>query len=277
MNFNHGLTIGKGYSTYYIQDIFKHNRYRGMRHSLTTNTLVLISNHLESPYEDKWIDGILHYNGMGIIGDQKIDFMQNATLLKSRETGVELYLFEIFDNSTEKYIFMGQVELSGEPYVTMQYDKEGKYRQVWVFPLKPLNQYWNSLFIDDRLLKETENSNHKLNKVKKLSNTELRKRAENASITPGSRKATVNSFQRDIYVSEYTKKRANGFCELCKKTAPFKSKKGEPYLETHHIEWLSNGGEDSIRNTVALCPNCHRKMHSLNLQKDIQKLKDQIE
>ncbi|WP_296863638.1 HNH endonuclease [Thermosyntropha sp.] len=31
---------------------------------------------------------------------------------------------------------------------------------------------------------------------------------------------------------------------------------GEP-----HIEWLSRGGTDTIDNTVALCPNCHRKMH----------------
>ena len=50
-------------------------------------------------------------------------------------------------------------------------------------------------------------------------------------------------------------------------------KKGDPYLETHHIEWLSKGGEDTIDNTVALCPNCHRRMHSLNSKKDVEKLK----
>ena len=50
--------------------------------------------------------------------------------------------------------------------------------------------------------------------------------------------------------------------------APFKTKDGTPYLETHHIVWLSNGGEENPDNTVALCPNCHRKMHSLNLKKD---------
>lgn len=25
-------------------------------------------------------------------------------------------------------------------------------------------------------------------------------------------------------------------------------------------QWLSNDGEDTIDNTIALCPNCHRKM-----------------
>lgn len=47
-------------------------------------------------------------------------------------------------------------------------------------------------------------------------------------------------------------------------SAPFSDKNGQPYLESHHIEWLSNGGEDTIENTVALCPNCHRKIHLLD-------------
>ena len=68
------------------------------------------------------------------------------------------------------------------------------------------------------------------------------------------------------------KRRANGICQLCDEPAPFKDKNGEPFLESHHIVWLSNGGEDTIENSTALCPNCHRKMHSLNLRADIDKL-----
>ena len=33
------------------------------------------------------------------------------------------------------------------------------------------------------------------------------------------------------------------------------------YLESHHVTWLSRGGYDLIDNVVALCPNCHRKIH----------------
>ena len=54
--------------------------------------------------------------------------------------------------------------------------------------------------------------------------------------------------------------------------APFSDKNGEPYLESHHVEWLSKGGEDSIDNVVALCPNCHRKMHVVNDVDDLEKL-----
>ncbi|WP_223111555.1 HNH endonuclease [Billgrantia pellis] len=39
------------------------------------------------------------------------------------------------------------------------------------------------------------------------------------------------------------------------------------------MEWLAKGGEDTIENTVALCPNCHRKMHALGLEADILRLK----
>lgn len=272
MNFNHGLIIGHGYSTYYLQQIFKHNRFRGMRHSLSTNTLVLISDHVDSPYEDKWIDGVLHYNGMGLIGDQKINFMQNKTLATSNETDIQVFLFEIFDNTLDKYIFMGKVKLCSNPYMQMQYDEEGNYRKVWIFPLKPLEL--NGDFpVDEKKLKQSEITPQKIKKTKKLSNGELYNRAVNADANVGSRKSMTNYFQRNIYVAEFAKRRANGICELCENPAPFKSKLGEPFLESHHIEWLSKGGDDSVNNTVALCPNCHRKMHIKNLRADVQKLK----
>lgn len=83
---------------------------------------------------------------------------------------------------------------------------------------------------------------------------------------------TTGSFVRDRYVSEYAKRRAHGFCQLCGNRAPFDDENGNPYLEAHHVIWLGDGGDDSIENTVALCPNCHRKMHSLNLEEDVDEL-----
>lgn len=55
---------------------------------------------------------------------------------------------------------------------------------------------------------------------------------------------------------------ARGRCEMCKNKAPFLRKStGIPYLEVHHIVPLYLGGEDSFTNTMAICPNCHRKEH----------------
>lgn len=58
--------------------------------------------------------------------------------------------------------------------------------------------------------------------------------------------------------------------------APFLDREGNAYLETHHIVWLSKGGSDTLDNTAALCPNCHRKMHVVNRSEDIAKLRKAI-
>lgn len=56
--------------------------------------------------------------------------------------------------------------------------------------------------------------------------------------------------------------RANGKCERCGSAAPFlRARDGTPYLEAHHWEPLAKGGEDTVQNAAALCPNCHRELH----------------
>lgn len=109
--------------------------------------------------------------------------------------------------------------------------------------------------------------------VKAFSTVELKERAENNKSKVVTVKSLITkNYLRDSNVREYAKRLANGYCQLCGGKAPFNDKYGNPYLETHHIIWLSNGGKDTIENTVALCPNCHRKMHIVNADKDIEKL-----
>lgn len=69
------------------------------------------------------------------------------------------------------------------------------------------------------------------------------------------------AFKRDPKVVAFVELRAKGVCELCGKNAPFLRVNGEDFLEVHHIQQLSEGGEDTVENTVALCPNCHRECH----------------
>ena len=104
----------------------------------------------------------------------------------------------------------------------------------------------------------------------------MRSRALIARDLAGTRNTVAKTYERNAYVSEYAKRRANGYCQLCESPAPFNDSHGNPYLETHHIIWLSKGGRDSIENTVALCPNCHRKMHVLNNQPDVQALIEKV-
>jgi 5-methylcytosine-specific restriction protein A len=62
-------------------------------------------------------------------------------------------------------------------------------------------------------------------------------------------------------VRNYVLLRAEGSCEGCSAVAPFHRKDGTPYLEPHHIRRLSDGGPDHPAYVIALCPNCHRRVH----------------
>ncbi len=89
----------------------------------------------------------------------------------------------------------------------------------------------------------------------------------------GNKKPRIsNVYERSKEVVDETKRRAKGICQLCNNPAPFLDNEGKPYLEAHHVIWLSRGGLDSTTNTVALCPNCHKRMHILDEKKDVDKL-----
>lgn len=113
------------------------------------------------------------------------------------------------------------------------------------------------------------------NELPKLSTAEIQKRAKNAPQVPAKKVTSSQGYERNIYVAELARRRAKGVCQLCNNPAPFNDKKGEPFLEVHHVLWLSKGGNDTIENTVALCPNCHRKMHVVNSEKDFEHLQSQ--
>lgn len=71
----------------------------------------------------------------------------------------------------------------------------------------------------------------------------------------------VGQFVRDLAVKAWVLKHADGTCECCGEPAPFKSVDGFPFLEVHHLKTLAEGGSDTVSNAVAVCPNCHRRLH----------------
>ena len=71
----------------------------------------------------------------------------------------------------------------------------------------------------------------------------------------------TSEYNRSLKVKKAVKDRADGVCEGCGDPAPFTSKTGDPYLHAHHIDELSDGGSDKIDNVIALCPNCHYRVH----------------
>ncbi len=91
---------------------------------------------------------------------------------------------------------------------------------------------------------------------------ERRQRLSKAEKKPKRIEKKVWDFIRNPDVVAEVLYLANGKCQECKSKAPFLRKSdGTPYLEVHHIIPLSEGGEDTVINSIALCPNCHRKKH----------------
>ena len=87
-------------------------------------------------------------------------------------------------------------------------------------------------------------------------------RLANAPKMPGRIYTTSTSFRRNPDVVAEVLLRANGKCEGCLHPAPFRrATDGTPYLEVHHRVTLASGGEDTVANAIALCPNCHRAAH----------------
>ncbi len=105
-----------------------------MRRSNRTNTLVIVSSHVASIYDDRWVDDVLHYTGMGQVSPQSLEFNQNRTLNESTTNGVAVHLFEVF--SARAFTYIGEVVLADTPYQETQLDMKNQERPVWVFPLR---------------------------------------------------------------------------------------------------------------------------------------------
>lgn len=259
--FQPNLQIGEVIDNKKLVEIFTVNEQQGMRRSTTNNCLVLVSNSAKGLYDNKWEGKVLHYTGMGN-GNQSFTFMQNKTVFESNSNGVTLFLFEVLKPTN--YIYRGEVELADTPYMTSQVQRGVGERQVCIFPLR-LKISDSTAAIDLNVLAERKQILTKKAKREKLST--IKENAKSVSGQPSYRLTYSKTYERNVYVKEYVLRLADGVCQLCNTNAPFEDKDGKPYLEVHHIEWLSRGGNDTIDNAIALCPNCHRKMH-INDDKD---------
>jgi 5-methylcytosine-specific restriction enzyme A len=254
-----------------LRAIFRCSAAGAMRRSLATNSLVLISDHTRPGCEDKWIGKTFHFTGMGLSGEQGLSFNQNKALCEANEKGTGLYLFEVFEPGN--YTYVGEVELADNPYLSRQTDSEKNMRDVTVFPLVR-REAGHSPLIKKDVPETPEEIARK--KAQKLPMDELEFHAKYSLKESSRREVTSEVFDGDQIVSEYAKRRADGVCQLCSLPAPFKDRNGDPFLEIHHIIPIGEGGPDTIENVAALCPNCHRKMHELNLPADVVRLRNRV-
>ncbi|WP_233546089.1 HNH endonuclease [Salinibius halmophilus] len=95
-----------------------------------------------------------------------------------------------------------------------------------------------------------------------LAGTERQKILSRSNSLPRKVSVTATVFIRNPHVVAEVLARAGGICEQCNCPAPFnRASDGSAYLEVHHVKPLASGGEDTVCNAIALCPNCHREAH----------------
>ena len=97
-----------------------------------------------------------------------------------------------------------------------------------------------------------------------LPNLLVRYNREQASRSgrPSTRATLIRRYDRSPLVVAIARLRAGYRCEMPNCNHPlFFDQGGLPYSEVHHIEPLSEGGEDTLENVVCLCPAHHREVH----------------
>ena len=103
MVFDPGISIGAELTNEEMRTLFRCGNMGGMRRSKQTGTLVIISDDTKGLYRDVWKNGVLHYTGMGKVGDQVLEGNQNGTLFYSDTNGVEVHLFEVLEKAVYTY------------------------------------------------------------------------------------------------------------------------------------------------------------------------------
>ncbi len=149
-------------------------------------------------------------------------------------------------------------------FVKLSNNKPLKQRSTsggWSY-VKELPKWVGSLpetAVDEELNQDIE---QQISKSLKSTHESRTQRLEAAPKHPEPIQILSKGFKRNADVIAEVLLRANGRCENCEKEAPFKrAKDGTPYLEVHHKVMLSQGGEDTVENAIATCPNCHRELH----------------
>ncbi|MBP2147415.1 HNH endonuclease [Xanthobacter flavus] len=191
-------------------------------------------------------DGVFEYFGEGQIGDMQL-IRGNRAIAEHSKEGKALLMFR-------KVARDGSLRFEGE-WICEDVlrrpgpDRDGAVRTALVFELRSIET-----------VSEVEEDAAPASDTTSIEELRLEAIAA-ASIGRVVGTSPRNVFARSRAVHSYVLRRAGGHCEGCGSPAPFLRADGSPYLEPHHIRRLSDGGPDDIRFVIALCPNCHRRVH----------------
>jgi 5-methylcytosine-specific restriction enzyme A len=199
-------------------------------------------------YSDGWVSDItFQYYGEGQVGDQRF-IKGNSAIRDHLINSKTLLIFET--TKTPDVKFVGEMIYTGH-HITDAPDNNGDIRKAIVFELV-LTESLND--------KDGVNNKQDSQLPSDLEGLRAAALADSAESRTSTTRLT-NTRRRSEAVKRYARSRANGICEGCESEAPFVTSGGDPYLEVHHVHRLSDGGPDRPDAVIAICPNCHRRVH----------------
>ncbi|MGZ3183755.1 MAG: HNH endonuclease [Telluria sp.] len=201
-------------------------------------------------YPNQWIDTgcKLKYYMQEINGKFKKTYETNFSILNNPRLPILTFVRAKKD---EAFVFQGFFRYAGDDA-----DPDGSlYFVLEKSEQQPLDTITRIETLDAEL-------NHQVAQSLDLSTKERQERLARATKRPRAIEIVTRGFIRNPDVIAEVLLRAKGFCEKCGDAAPFKRRSdGSGYLEVHHKIPLAMGGDDTVQNAVAVCPNCHREAH----------------
>ena len=202
-------------------------------------------------YENKFLeDGTFLYTGQGSEGDMDWRFA-NRSIRDHKQMGKELHLFERKAGG-EAYMvtYVGEYEYSDHDWIRLP-DTNQEMRDAIRFHLIPAG--------GREIAADTDITEMSTRSLYQLATRAAPQQSEVESVEASA--GGERTYLRSDVVREFALQSAAGVCQGCTEDAPFVTDDGSPFLEVHHIRRLSDGGADHPDNVIALCPNCHRRVH----------------
>lgn len=222
-------------------------------------------------YVDQWSEDGSFYSFAGEGQEGNMTMKGGNRAIRDHATeGKALHLFEALGKG-QPIRYMGQFDCMGHREIP-GVDKHGNSRSILVFELAPHIEFKPTT--DPMLLDQL---------TKKLATKQWTSPPRGQLIPEKINSGNSFVYARDPEIRAYILSLAAGRCELCAQKAPFQDCSGAWFLEVHHVIHLAEGGADTPNNAVALCPNCHRRLHHsidasdavLLLYKNISRLSSQ--
>jgi len=193
-------------------------------------------------------DGTFFYSGQGAEGDMDWRFV-NRAIRDHKKMGKEVHVFE---KTGESYMvrYRGEYEYEDHEWISLR-DRNENFREAILFELVPAGG--RSIQIE---------GNPETKPIEELYKDARLAAPQSTSDRPtGVSGGSANEYNRSEIVKKFARRSADGNCQGCETAAPFEAKDGRPYLEVHHLKRLGDEGADDPDNVIALCPNCHRRVH----------------